>query len=131
EVFGVETLQCVVGVSMGGLQAFHWASAYPSMVPRMMSVCGSASAREHNQVFLKAIRGAIELDPAWMQGRYAENPERGLALVARIWAGWGLSQRYYWERAYQQLGFDTLEGFLIAFWEAHWKARDANDPLAG
>jgi homoserine O-acetyltransferase/O-succinyltransferase len=130
ELFGIETLAGVVGFSMGALQAFQWAAAYPEMVKRVMPFCGSATTSEHNRVFLEAVRGAIEIDPEWRGGQYELNPEHALRHVGRIYAGWGLSQQYYWQRAYRDLGYSSLEDFLVGYWEAYFLARDANNLLA-
>ena len=130
ELFDIETLECVVGFSMGALQAFQWAAAYPAMVKRVMPFCGAATTSEHNRVFLEAVRGAIEIDPEWRGGQYELNPERALRHVGRIYAGWGLSQQYYWQRAYIELGFSSLEDFLVGYWEAYFLGRDANNLLA-
>lgn len=45
--------------------------------------------------------------------------ETGLKALGRVYAGWGLSQAFYREKVYKsQLGFKTLEEFLVGFWEA-------------
>ena len=51
---------------------------------------------------------------------------------ARIYAGWGLSQAFYWERAYRDMGHSSLEDFLVGFWEGFWldEDRDPNNLLA-
>jgi homoserine O-acetyltransferase len=117
EVFGIETLQLVLGGSMGGEQAFQWAVSYPEMVRRILPFQGSARTSEHNRVFLEALKGAVHLDPGWNGGRYERNPDRALRLFGRIYAGWGLSQQFYWQRLYREGGYSSLEDFLVRFWE--------------
>lgn len=41
EVLGFEAIYAVVGESMGGMQAFEWALAYPNFVQRIVSITGS------------------------------------------------------------------------------------------
>jgi len=130
EVLGIEELQLVLGGSMGAEQTFQWAVSHPGMVRRMLPFQGSARTSEHNRVFLEALKGAIELDPDWRGGRYETPPERALRLFGRIYAGWGLSQQFYWRRMYLEAGFTSLEDFLVRFWEGSFLARDANDLLA-
>jgi homoserine O-acetyltransferase len=49
---------------------------------------------------------------------------------ARIYAGWGLSQAFYWQREYRRMGYSSLEDFLVGFWEGYWlDDRDPNDLL--
>ncbi len=39
-------------------------------------------------------------------------------------------QRFYWDRAYEELGFSSLEDFLVGFWEGFFlDDRDANNLL--
>jgi homoserine O-acetyltransferase len=49
--------------------------------------------------------------------------------MGRVWAGWGLSQAFYRHRLYRQLGHETLEDFLVEFWEAFFLSLDANNLL--
>lgn len=58
-------------------------------------------------------------------------PTEGLRAFARIYAGWGLSQAFYWEREYRAMGYSSLEDFLVGFWEGYWlDDRDPNNLLA-
>ncbi|WP_444679239.1 hypothetical protein [Halomonas sp. E19] len=41
---GIERLHAVMGPSMGALQAYEWASAYPKRVERLIPVIGSGMA---------------------------------------------------------------------------------------
>src|SRR5262245_44408771 len=57
-------------------------------------------------------------------------PWRGLRAAARVYAGWGFSQAFYWDELYKQLGYTSLEDFLVAFWEGFFlDERDANNLL--
>lgn len=86
EAMGIETLQAVVGGSMGGMQVLQWAASYPE---RMFSAVCVASAARHsaqNIAFHEVGRQAIMADPDWRGGDYAlhgSRPEKGLA-VARM-----------------------------------------------
>ena len=86
EAMGIETLQAVVGGSMGGMQVLQWAADYPE---RMFSAVCVASAARHsaqNIAFHEVGRQAVMADPDWRGGAYASagvRPEKGLA-VARM-----------------------------------------------
>lgn len=41
EQFGIEKLHAIVGISMGGMQAFEWGVRYPDFVKRIVSIVGS------------------------------------------------------------------------------------------
>lgn len=133
EQWGIESLELVLGSSMGAGQTYQWAVSHPEMVRRAAPIVGSSVTSEHNQVFLKSLRAALSLDPVFDAGRYSPDrlPTDGLRAFARIYAGWGLSQAFYWEREYRNLGFSSLEDFLVGFWEGFWlDDRDPNNLLA-
>ncbi len=132
ERFGIEKLALVTGWSMGAGQTYQWAVSYPDMVERALPFCGSSKTSEHNVVFLEAVKYAIYTDAAWQDGMYASEPVKGLRAVGRVYAGWGLSQAFYWQKLYAQdpLDYASLEDFLVGFWEGFFLAKDANNLLA-
>src|SRR3954454_879012 len=115
--FGIERLVAVTGWSMGAGQTYQWAVSYPEMVPRILPFCGSARTSLHNIVFLEGVKAALTADAAWNDGWYSEQPTKGLRALARVYAGWGFSQTSTWNRVYEELGFSSLEDFLVGFWE--------------
>jgi homoserine O-acetyltransferase/O-succinyltransferase len=125
EVFGVRRLALVYGWSMGAQQAFHWAALYPTSVERIAAVCGSAKTSRHNLVFLEGIRAALTADPAWRDNGFVGRPERGLKAMARVYAGWALSQAFYRQELYREIGYESLEDFLVRDWEASFLKREA------
>jgi homoserine O-acetyltransferase/O-succinyltransferase len=129
EVFGIAKVALVYGFSMGAQQAFHWGALFPDMVERIAPVCGSAKTSPHNFVFLEGVKAALTADEAWKDGWFATPPLRGKRAMARVYAGWGLSQAWYREELWRKLGFSSLEDYLVGDWEGGF-ARDANDLLA-
>jgi homoserine O-acetyltransferase len=81
-------------------------------------------------VFLESLRAAILADGAFEDGFYDEKPLGGLKAVGRIYAGWAYSQDWYRNRGYQALGFDTLDDYLVGYWDALYAQRDANNIMA-
>ena len=116
---------------MGAGQTYQWAVSYPEMVERMLLFCGSAKTSQHNVVFLEGVKAALTADGAWNHGWYDEQPTKGLRSMARVYAGWGFSQAFYWDEVYKgKLGFSSLEDFLVGFWEGFFlDGRDANNLL--
>ena len=129
--FGVTRVKLVVGWSMGAQQTYQWGCLYPDMVERIAPFCGSAKTAPHNFVFLEGVRAALVADAAYHGGHYAPEtpPVKGLRAVGRVYAGWGLSQPFYREELWRDLGFSSLEAFLVGFWEAFFLRRDANGLL--
>jgi len=50
--------------------------------------------------------------------------------VGRVYAGWGLSQAYYREELYRDMGFDSLEDFVAGFWEDSFMKMNPHEVLA-
>jgi homoserine O-acetyltransferase/O-succinyltransferase len=129
-VFGVQRPALIYGWSMGAQQAFHWGALYPDRVSKIAALCGTAKTSPHNLVFLEGIRSALCADAAWSGDRFTAKPERGLRAMARVYAGWALSQAFYREHVYRKLGFESLEDYLIRDWETPFLRRDASNLLS-
>ncbi|SEF77208.1 homoserine O-acetyltransferase [Nonomuraea solani] len=130
EKFGIERLALVTGWSMGAGQTYQWAVSHPEMVPRIAPFCGSSRTSTHNRVFLEGVKAALTADATFAGGWYAHPPVTGLRAAARVYAGWGFSQAFYWRHLYEELGYSSLEDFLVGFWEGFFlDDRDANNLL--
>ena len=130
ERFDVATIALVYGWSMGGMQAYHWAAAYPEMVQRAAVVCGSARCSPFNHVFLEGVKAALTADPAFVDGRFVTQPVAGMRAMGRVYAGWAMSHGFYRDELWRELGFTSLEDFLARSWDGAFARRDANDLLA-
>jgi homoserine O-acetyltransferase len=83
---GIESLFCVIGGSMGGMQTLQWAAAYPERVFSAIPIATAARHSAQNIAFHEVGRQAIMADPEWQGGTYLndnKNPAKGLA-VARM-----------------------------------------------
>jgi homoserine O-acetyltransferase len=130
ERFGIERLAMVLGWSMGAGQTYQWAVSHPEMVARALPFCGSSRTSPHNVVFLEGVKAALTVDGAFRGGWYDAQPVAGLRAAARVYAGWGFSQAFYWDEMWRQMGHTSLEDFLVAFWEGFFlDGRDANNLL--
>ncbi|HTH58566.1 MAG TPA: alpha/beta fold hydrolase [Paraburkholderia sp.] len=130
DVFGVDKLALACGWSMGGIQAYHWAALFPSMVERLVVLCGAAKTSFHNQVFIDGVRATLTTDPAYQNGTFVSRPERGLRAMGRNYAAMAMSQTFYREELWRRAGFSSLEDFIVGSWEANFLKRDGNNLLA-
>ncbi len=130
EELGIDRLALVYGWSMGAQQAFHWGCLHPEEVQRIIAVCGTVKTSPHNAVFLEGLRGALTADPHWNGECFVGRPERGLRAFARVYAGWAMSQEFYRNGLPAQLGFRSLEDYLIRDWEASFLKRDPHNLLS-
>ena len=83
---GIDTLLCVAGGSMGGMQVLQWAAAYPDRVFAALPIATAARHSSQNIAFHEVGRQAIMADPDWRHGRYlveGTRPGKGLG-VARM-----------------------------------------------
>lgn len=130
ELWGIDKVALVYGWSMGAMQAYHWAALFPDAVERIAVVCGSARCSPHNQVFIEGVKHALMADPAFKDGVFTERPVRGLRAMGRVYAGWALSQTFYREELWREVGASSLEDYLVAHWETGFARRDPADLLA-
>jgi homoserine O-acetyltransferase len=83
---GIEKVLCVVGGSMGGMQAIEWARRFPERVVSAVPIASSARHTAQNISFNEVGRQAVMSDPNWHDGNYRAHdtrPNQGLA-VARM-----------------------------------------------
>lgn len=135
---GVRHARAVLGWSMGAGQTYQWLTQHPGFVDLAVPFCGSARTSLHNQVFLEGPKAALlaakgtasagvcageESTSAGYRDWTAEEREKGLKAVARVYAGWGLSQAFYREKVYESLGYKDLEDFLVKFWEGWFSSK--------
>ncbi|MCC6914366.1 MAG: homoserine O-acetyltransferase [Rhodospirillaceae bacterium] len=83
---GIESVFCVLGGSMGAMQALEWAVRFPHRVFSAIPIAGSYRHSAQNIAFHEVGRQAIMADPDWSHGNYlaeGKKPKRGLA-VARM-----------------------------------------------
>ncbi|MBP0438177.1 homoserine O-acetyltransferase MetX [Tianweitania sediminis] len=84
--FGIDTLFCVIGGSMGGMQVLEWASSYGERVFSAVAIATGPRHSSQNIAFHEVGRQAVMADPDWCGGKYFDEnkrPAKGLA-VARM-----------------------------------------------
>ncbi|MCB1543486.1 MAG: homoserine O-acetyltransferase, partial [Rhodoblastus sp.] len=69
---GIETLFCVAGGSMGGMQVLQWVASYPERVFSALPIATASKHSAQNIAFHEVGRQAVMADPDWRGGRYAE-----------------------------------------------------------
>ncbi len=60
-VFGIERLHAVMGISMGGMQTFEWAVAYPGFMKKAVPIVGSPRLGSYDLLLWRTELEAIEL----------------------------------------------------------------------
>ena len=83
----IPELYCVVGGSMGGMQALEWSISYPDYVHRCICIASAVSLTSQALAFDVIGRQSIESDPQWHDGDYYSHnkrPAKGLSRARQI-----------------------------------------------
>jgi homoserine O-acetyltransferase len=126
EKFGVTQLLAVTGASMGGMQSLQWGASYPDMVQNIVAIIPLAKAGPWMKFQFEAARRAIMLDPAWNNGEYASQPEKGMKLWVTMFFGIGVNTP---QAINENFNGDSQKAlaWLAQIEERLWKSIDAND----
>ena len=84
EVLHIAHLRAVMGVSMGGMQTFEWVVSYPDFMDLAIPMFGSPQSTSFDKLLWISQIDAIELDPAWNNGKPTGPLTRGLAISEEI-----------------------------------------------
>ena len=83
---GITKLLCVVGGSMGGMQALQWVASYPDKVRSAIPIATTLKHSPQQIAFDEVGRQAVMGDSDWREGNYYGHgqPEKGLAVARMI-----------------------------------------------
>jgi len=84
---GIERLAAVAGGSLGGMQAFEWAIAFPDQVDAIVAIASTHALHPQGVAWDAIAREAIVRDPAWKGGHYygtEDAPNAGMGVARMI-----------------------------------------------
>ncbi len=86
DFLGIDHLLCVVGGSMGGMQALQWSASYPGRVRSVIPIATALKNSPQQIAFNEVVRQSIMADPTWREGNYYDygQPEKGLAIARML-----------------------------------------------
>ena len=83
-VLGLTHMRAVMGVSMGGMQAFEWAVAYPDFMDVVIPMMGSPQSTSYDKLLWTAQIDALKLDPEWKDGNGTKPMVGGFGVFSEI-----------------------------------------------
>lgn len=78
KVLKIDHVKAIVGISMGGMQAFQWLVSYPEFMDQAVPIVGSPRLAPYDLVLWQAQIESLMRDRDWNGGNYAANPARAL-----------------------------------------------------
>jgi homoserine O-acetyltransferase len=82
DVFGIRRLHAVIGISMGGMQAFQWVVSYPGMMERAIPIVGTPQLSSTDLLLWTAEMRAIQEHKDYDAGKYVKPPDiQALSLI--------------------------------------------------
>jgi homoserine O-acetyltransferase/O-succinyltransferase len=79
ETLGIAHLHAILGMSMGGMNAWQWAEAYPDAMDGVMPVVSlPMPISGRNMLWRRIVIDAIRSDPQWNGGNYTSQPQSWL-----------------------------------------------------
>ena len=142
----IDNLEGVIGFSMGGQQAYHWAVMYPSFMKRVVPICSSARTSPHNYAFLEGPITALTSSMDYIAYKQIKEkiargedvganlrdvkPKMGLRALCRAYGAWLTSTDWFRERFWGTreggMGNKSVEEWFQAREESYlaWDAED-------
>ena len=108
---GLQSVDVVVGFSMGGQCTYHWSVMYPEFVRNAVIICSSARTSKHNYQFLEGPKAALENAVDFVDKSLATSsgPSRGVCAFGKAYSAWLTSAEWFDEEQYKSLGYEALE----------------------
>jgi homoserine O-acetyltransferase len=121
---GLPGLLAVGGASMGSFQAIEWGIHYPGFARGLLLIVPAASSDQLFASIVDAMVATVQLDPAWSEGRYTQNPAEGLRRAGMIFFPWLWSDEWLanlkteeeYEKAKMAFGNGWASGWDATSW---------------
>ena len=79
---GIERLKLIIGISMGGMQAWMWGTRYPDAMDGLIPIAAMpVPVQGRNLLWRRILSQAIRKDPEWKNGNYDKQPQGFLSIM--------------------------------------------------
>lgn len=116
------------GPSMGSFQGVEWGVTFPEVARGLILWVPAARSDRRFQTIVDTVEAMITLDPAYRDGRYAQNPVEGIRRAGIVYFPWLYSDAFLTGPALREdAAFDRAKFAFGAAWAQVW---DANSMLS-
>ncbi len=117
DALGIDRWHCVIGGSMGGMQALEWGIMYPERVCSMVVIASCEAASAQQIGWWSVGRRVIRMDPGWRDGDYYDadaghGPHEGLSVARMVSQITFRSDSVFTDRFGREL-VESLDGFQL------------------
>ena len=78
----IDRLKLIIGISMGGMQAWMWGTRYPDAMDGLIPIAAMPVAIQgRNLLWRRILSQAIRKDPEWKNGDYDKQPQGFLSIM--------------------------------------------------
>ena len=82
EGLGIDRLKLIIGISMGGMQAWLWGITHPDAMDGIIPIAAMPVAIQgRNLLWRRILSQAIRKDPEWKNGDYEKQPQGFLSIM--------------------------------------------------
>lgn len=82
EGLGIERLRLIIGISMGGMQAWMWGTRFPNAMDALIPIAAMPTPiAGRNLLWRRVLSQAIRNDPEWNNGDYTRQPNGFLSIM--------------------------------------------------
>lgn len=82
EGLGIQRLRLIIGISMGGMQAWMWGSRYLDAMEAIVPIAAMPTAIQgRNLLWRRILSQAIRKDPEWQNGNYDKQPQGFISIM--------------------------------------------------
>jgi homoserine acetyltransferase len=130
---GLQSVDVVLGFSMGGQCTYHWSVMYPDFVRNAIIICSSARTSKHNYQFLEGPKAALENAVDYVDRSLAASlsgPSRGVHAFGKAYSAWLTSAEWFDEEQYKSLGYESLDAWDYDFTLKGYTGWEPDDLLA-
>lgn len=129
---GLQSVDIVLGFSMGGQCTYYWSLMYPALVQNAVIICSSARTSRHNYQFLEgpkaALQNAIDFIDKDLTAA-SSKPSRGLHAFGKAYSAWLTSAEWFDQEEYKSLGYESLSAWYHDATGANYSAWVPEDLL--